>query len=777
VTAAIVQRALVVGYVLAVALVLRWEHGPRVVWTVLIAALPFVFVVGGFHLWRRLCPLSWFSQIPVMLGRGGARKIEGRLARHPLVLPMVLMLAALSLRLLAANGTPAALALLLGGAAAAALVTGAVFRGKSWCNYVCPVGVVERIYTEPSRLLGSANSQCATCSACTPRCPDIDVEQGYWKAADARTRRAVWFAWPGVVLGFYVHYRLQAGDWSWYFDGAWAYEVDQASKVMQAGYAFAGLPRLVAAPLTLLLFGGLSFGLFSSGEGVLLLRQSDDAGRDRVRHRALALAGFAAFNAFYAFAGQPTLRLAPGWVRWAVALAVVAASTLLLVRRWTRDEAGFVQDRFAKKLAKRWTWDAGAADRTSTELVVIHSERTRARQERLDAYEATLRELAQEGTVTRESLALLGTVRATLGITDAEHAAIVARLEADQRDLFDPDRAVDRAATLQRTQYRAEVERLVAAAADASVELDDAAMARIRQARGVPLELHEEVLAELLRPETALAGRVAAEAARLVELGAVAETADPLVASDVAALLVRACDHAGRPVAESLRGILLAARDARLEDALTSPDPVARAASARALLDADAPRPSIEDAAADPDRWVAIAAAELIERVGRARPPGAPPRPATLPTVLRLGAAELFAGLPPADLAEVAALARDRSLAPGDELCRQGERGDDVFLVTDGELQARVDGAPVGTFGPGQALGELAVLSPAPRAATVVAVAPSAVLVLAGPLFRDLLRDHPRVAEGMLRQLARRLQTARPAFSPPTAGPGAPPAG
>ncbi len=785
-TAPRVQRLLVAAYVAVIALVLGWTHGPRLVWTVLIAALPAFFVLGGFHLWRRICPLSFFSQIPVMLGRGGTRKWGGRFAAQPLLLPFAVMLVALSLRLLATNGTPWALAALLVGAAAAAAATGAIFRGKTWCNAVCPVGLVERIYTEPVRLMDTANSQCATCSACTPRCPDIDVEQGYWKAADGPSRRAIWFAWPGVVGGFYLHYFLQAGDWGWYFDGAWAYQTDQASHLLSAGYSFAAIPRVVAAPLTLLTCATLSHALFSAGEGAFLRRAPDDAARARVQHRALAVAGFVAFNLFYAFAGQPTLQAGPGWLRWGVATLVVGSSTLLLLRRWVRDEATFVQDRFAKKLAKRWKWGDADRDRAAPELVVIHHERTRARQERLEAYEQTLQELASEGTVSREGLALLGSVRATLGVSDGEHRAIVAKLEADRRDLFDPDRAADRAADLQRSQYRAEVERAVELAADAGRTLDDTALARLRQAHGVSAALHGEVLAELLNPQTGLARRLRAEAERLVELGRIAASTGDLSVDQPARadLLVLACSHAGRPVSESLRGILAAARDERGElPDLASPDPIARGAAAQSLLgaggstatvgppstvepaaepasvdDGSTPQLPLHAACADADPWVALAAAELLRASGRSLPVDAPEPPVGLDRLLQLRAVELLVELGPEDLLAVASVVQPRELATADVVCRQGEAGDDVFLVTGGRLEARVDGVSVGTFGPGQALGELAVLSPAPRAATVQAAEPSSLLVLPGPRFRDLIRDHPTLAEALLRQLARRAQ-------------------
>ena len=61
----------------------------------------------------------------------------------------------------------------------------------------------------------------------------------------------------------------------------------------------------------------------------------------------------------------------------------------------------------------------------------------------------------------------------------------------------------------------------------------------------------------------------------------------------------------------------------------------------------------------------------------------------------------------------------------------------------------------------GSVLGEMAVLDPAPRAATVVAGdAGARVLRLDGAAFLDALRDAPDIANGLLKVMARRLRGA-----------------
>ena len=46
----------------------------RIVWTMVVAALPLFIVLVGYHRWRRLCPLAFFAQIPVRLASARRQK-------------------------------------------------------------------------------------------------------------------------------------------------------------------------------------------------------------------------------------------------------------------------------------------------------------------------------------------------------------------------------------------------------------------------------------------------------------------------------------------------------------------------------------------------------------------------------------------------------------------------------------------------------------------------------------------------------------------------------
>jgi len=193
----------------------------RVFWTVAVASLPLLFVIAGYHRWRRICPLAWVAQIPSRLGRAGRRRASPWLQAHGYDLAFALLGVSLWLRLVATNGDGRALAAFLVLLSAAAVAVGVAFTGKTWCNYICPVSFVERLYTEPRGLRDTPNSQCTTCTACKPACPDINEENSYWKEILSPAKARAYFAFPGVVLAFYAYFFLQAGTWAYYFGGSW----------------------------------------------------------------------------------------------------------------------------------------------------------------------------------------------------------------------------------------------------------------------------------------------------------------------------------------------------------------------------------------------------------------------------------------------------------------------------------------------------------------------------------------------------------------------------
>src|SRR5665647_538095 len=179
----------------------------------------------------------------------------------------------------------------------------------------------------------------------------------------------------------------------------------------------------------------------------------------------LAFCGLVRFNAFYLFAGQPTLRTLPGWVVTGWGLLVVFASTAIFMRRVTRREDQHVHEKFAQKILKKWEWGDAPPSDDLKDIYLLHTERTKQREARLRAYKETVREMVADGTVTRGELVILDSLHAQLGIADKDHQKAIAELSEEERQLFDPAYQGSAETRLAREQYRKDLTRLVMEAA------------------------------------------------------------------------------------------------------------------------------------------------------------------------------------------------------------------------------------------------------------------------------------------------------------------------
>ena len=128
----------------------------------------------------------------------------------------------------------------------------------------------------------------------------------------------------------------------------------------------------------------------------------------------------------------------------------------------------------------------------------------------------------------------------------------------------------------------------------------------------------------------------------------------------------------------------------------------------------------------------------------------------------------IFAELEPDDLLDLAELGREEELAAGQALCEQ-DRPDsgDLFVVLSGRAAVFVRSGAAGeahesevaSLGPGEVVGELALLDGSPRSATVRSQSdPLRVLRIPAQPFRERLLPRGRVSRSLLLTLTRRLR-------------------
>ena len=125
--------------------------------------------------------------------------------------------------------------------------------------------------------------------------------------------------------------------------------------------------------------------------------------------------------------------------------------------------------------------------------------------------------------------------------------------------------------------------------------------------------------------------------------------------------------------------------------------------------------------------------------------------------VQALGRAPLFEGLSKKDLTELARLTEDMEIAAGKALCKEDTLGYEFFVIVEGEVDISRKGKHVATRGPGNFIGEIALIENVRRTATVTAKTPLRVFVLTRQSFWGLIEQHPQVERKILTTLARRL--------------------
>jgi CRP/FNR family transcriptional regulator, cyclic AMP receptor protein len=97
-------------------------------------------------------------------------------------------------------------------------------------------------------------------------------------------------------------------------------------------------------------------------------------------------------------------------------------------------------------------------------------------------------------------------------------------------------------------------------------------------------------------------------------------------------------------------------------------------------------------------------------------------------------------------------------VAAGDVLFREGDAGDVMFAVIEGEIDVERHGRVIEKVGPGGIIGELALIDASPRTASAIAGAPSRVVRVDQKQFLFLVQEHPTFAIQVMQVMAERLR-------------------
>ena len=122
----------------------------------------------------------------------------------------------------------------------------------------------------------------------------------------------------------------------------------------------------------------------------------------------------------------------------------------------------------------------------------------------------------------------------------------------------------------------------------------------------------------------------------------------------------------------------------------------------------------------------------------------------------------LFSGLSAKELMSLSRLMDEMDLKPGTVIIREGNTGGEFFIVLEGTIEVKRKGRRLARLGPGDYLGEIALIDHGPRTATAMVETDARLLVLASREFHSMLASDPRIENKILRTLAARVRDMSP---------------
>ena len=130
----------------------------------------------------------------------------------------------------------------------------------------------------------------------------------------------------------------------------------------------------------------------------------------------------------------------------------------------------------------------------------------------------------------------------------------------------------------------------------------------------------------------------------------------------------------------------------------------------------------------------------------------------TVQKILFLKNIPLFSKMPPEELGHLAGIAEEVVYSEGDTIIQEGDHGEEMFLIVEGEIEIHRDTESLAVLGSQDYFGEMSILDGEPRSATATAKADCLLLRIRQSAFYDILERHFGVALTIIHTLTRRLR-------------------
>jgi len=130
----------------------------------------------------------------------------------------------------------------------------------------------------------------------------------------------------------------------------------------------------------------------------------------------------------------------------------------------------------------------------------------------------------------------------------------------------------------------------------------------------------------------------------------------------------------------------------------------------------------------------------------------------TLERVIVLKSVDMFEGASEQVLADVAAILEEVQVKRGEVIFDKGDLGDSLYIIVDGKVRVHDGGKTLGTLGERDVFGELALLDPEPRSASIAALEDTRLLRLDREAFSELMAANIEIVRGVIHVLCERLR-------------------
>jgi CRP-like cAMP-binding protein len=126
-----------------------------------------------------------------------------------------------------------------------------------------------------------------------------------------------------------------------------------------------------------------------------------------------------------------------------------------------------------------------------------------------------------------------------------------------------------------------------------------------------------------------------------------------------------------------------------------------------------------------------------------------------------IGSVPFFSGLKPKDRKALLAQGKEISYKAGNTIVAEGTTGVGFFLILEGKAEVRRKGKVLATLSRGQFFGEMSLIDDLPRSADVIALQPTKCWAITSWSFASVVKVHPELALGMLKEVVKRLRGAQ----------------